>query len=141
MTHVRIASAAEALLPYCRPWSGRVQDPCFTTYAEMTVFAAGIGYWKARGAEVAACSDFIENTQPYPIDFSVFKSPTLYPIVLMLGLVTCKSRNAVADDERLARALEDYSAIGFSEMKNRLASTTPTEFHIELAELLLKASA
>lgn len=139
MPNVRIPKAAVPLLPFCKPWSGRKSNACFSTYADLIMFAAGLGFRQLRGMPAPSCLAFIEDDQPYPIDFSVFKNPgqQLYALVLLLGLVAAKSREVVRDEEQLARIVENYSAMGFKELTEKLSATTPEEFHVELAHLLV----
>jgi hypothetical protein len=105
------------------------------------MFAAGVGFQDLRAKSAPSCSSFIDDGQPYPIDFSVFKSPgqQLYPLVLLLGLASTKSHETVRDEEHLAKIVENYAAIGFRNLTEKLTATTPEEFHVELAQLLLDA--
>jgi len=141
MAHVRIPKVAEEMLPFCKPWQGRLSNACFATYADLMMFAAGMGYQKMGAKAPPQCQLFVEEKQPYPIEFSVFKHPgqQLYPLVLLLGLASIKSHDAVRDEERLVRVVENYAAIGFQELSKKLAATTPDVFHIELAQCLLDA--
>lgn len=141
MAQVRIPKTAEEMLPFCKPWSARVPNACFSTYADLMMFAAGIGYQKMGGKAPPQCQIFVEEKQPYPIEFSVFKSPgqQLYSLVLLLGLATVKNHDVVREEERLVRIVENYAAIGFQELSKKLAATTPDVFHIELAQCLLDA--
>jgi dnd system-associated protein 4 len=142
MAQVRVPKNAEALLPFCRPWVAQLPTACFSTYADLMMFAAGVGFQKLDGKLPPQCQLFVEEKQPHPIDFSVFKSPgqQLYPLVLLLGLASIKSHNAVRDEERLVRIVENYAAIGFDELRRKLAASTPEHFHVELAEQLLEAA-
>ncbi len=142
MPNIRVPKAAVPLLPFCKPWSGRMSNACFNTYADLIMFATGLGFRQLRGTSAPSCHAFIDDGQPYPIDFSVFKNPgqQLYPLVLLLGLVTAKSREVVRDEEQLARIVENYAAIGLKELTEKLAAATPEEFHVELAQLLLDAA-
>jgi hypothetical protein len=142
MAQVRIPQAAEPLLLFCRPWSEKVENACFSTYAEMVVFAAGCGFRDLDGSKAPQCIAFIEGRQPYPIDFGVFKSESqqVYPLVLMLVLATLKKHEAVRDEERMCRVLEDYAAAGFKVLVKLLAGSTAEGYHNELAQLLLQAS-
>lgn len=142
MPNIRIPKAAATLLPFCRPWPGKMPNACFSTYADLIVFAAGLGLRQLRGTPAPSCHSFIDESQPYPIDFSVFKNPglQLYPFVLLLGLVTAKGREVVGDEEQLARTVENYAALGLMELAKILSATTPQEFHVELAQLLLDAA-
>lgn len=142
MPNIRIPKAAVTLLPFCRPWPGRMPNACFNTYADLIMFAAGLGFRQLRGTPAPSCHEFIDDGQPYPIDFSVFKNPgqQLYQLVLLLGLVTAKGREVVGDEEKLARIVENISALGFKELAKMLAATTPEEFHVELAQLLVDAT-
>ena len=141
MAQVRIPKIAEEILPFCKPWSGRQPNACFSTYADLMMFAAGIGYQKMSGKTPPQCQVFVEEKQPYPIEFSVFKSPgqQLYSLVLLLGLATVKNHDVVREEERLVRIVENYAAIGLQELRKKLAATTPDVFHIELAQCLLDA--
>lgn len=142
MPNVRVPKAAITLLPYCRPWPGKRSNACFGTYADLIMFAAGLGFRRLRGAMAPSARAFIEDDQPYPIDFSVFKNPgqQLYPLVLMLGLVSAQSREVVRDEEQLVRIVENYATVGFQELADKLSATTPEEFHVELAQLLVDAA-
>ena len=106
------------------------------------MFAAGIGFQKLNGKAAPQCHSFVEEKQPHPIDFSVFKSPgqQLYPLVLLLGLASIKSHDAVRDEERLVRVVENYAAAGFQELSKKLAVSTPEHFHVELAVLLVEVA-
>jgi hypothetical protein len=142
MPNVRIPQAAKKLLPFCKPWQSRFQNACFATYADLVMFAVGVGFGELKGARAPECREFIDDGQPYPIDFSVFKSPgqQLYPLVLLVGLASAKSREVVRDDEQLTRLIENLAAVGFQKLSNRLAATTPEEFHVELARMLLEVA-
>lgn len=142
MAQVRVPKSAEKLLPFCRPWVAKLPNACFATYADLMMFAAGVGYQTLGGKLPPQCHSFVEEKQPYPIDFSVFKSPgqQLYSLVLLLGLAFTKSHDVVRDEECLARGVEDYAAVGFQELSNKLAESTPESFHIVLAELLSEAA-
>lgn len=142
MAQVRIPQVAEPLLPFCRPWSERLENACFSTYAELMVFAAGCGFRELDGGKAPQCVTFIEGRQPYPIDFGVFKSEShqMYPLVLMLALAALKKHETVRDEERLAKVVEDYAAAGFKVLGKLLAGSTPEGFHKDLAQLLLDAS-
>jgi hypothetical protein len=106
------------------------------------MFAAGIGFRKMGGKSPPQCHAFIEEKQPYPIDFNVFKNPgqQLYPLVLLLGLASTRSHDAVRDEERLVRVVENYAAVGFQELCRKLATSTPEHFHVDLAEHLLEVA-
>lgn len=142
MAQVRVPKAAEELLPFCRPWVAKLPNACFATYADLMMFAAGVGFQKLDGKSPPQCHLFVEEKQPHPIDFSVFKSPgqQLYPLVLLLGLASIKSHEAVRDEERLVRVVENYAAVGFQELGKKLAASTPEHFHVELAEYLLEVA-
>lgn len=142
MPNVRVPKAAMPLLPFCKPWPSRRSNACFSTYADLIMFAAGVGFRQLHGAVAPSAQVFIEDDQPYPIDFSVFKNPgqQLYPLVLLLGLASVKSREVVRDEEQLARIVENYAAAGFKELTEKLSATTPEEFHVELAQLLIDAA-
>jgi hypothetical protein len=141
MATVRIPQSAAPLLPFCKPWPGRTGNPCFTTYADLMIFAAGLGYSKLAGRHAPPCGAFLEDGQPVPIPFEVFKGSNLglYPFVLLLSLASEKSHQAVRDEERLARTVENYANLGFTELTHRLAATTPEELHVELAQLLTES--
>lgn len=143
MANIRVPKVAEKLLPFCKPWANPLPNACFRTYADLIMFAAGFGFQQLRGQPVHRCSTFIENEQPYPIDFSVLKNPgqQLYPLVLLLGLAAEKSHEIVRDDERLAKTIENYASVGCEMLVTKLATTTSEEFHVELAQLLLDAAA
>jgi len=106
------------------------------------IFAAGLGYQQFTGRHVPPCGAFIEDAQPVPIPFEVFKGSNLglYPFVLLLSLASENSHQAVRDEERLAHTIENYANLGFSDLTRRLAATTPDEFHVELARLLSESS-
>lgn len=142
MPNIRVPNAAEPLLPFCKPWSGRVANPSFATYADLIMFAAGVGFSHLAGRSAPPCPAFIEDRQPYAIDFTVFKNPAsqLYPLILLLSLASEKTHQAVRDEERLARTVENYASVGLQQLAQKLATTTPEEFHIELAQLLVDAA-
>lgn len=142
MAQVRVPKAGEEMLPLCRPWPGKLPNACFATYADLMMFAAGVGFQKLDGKSPPQCHSFVEERQPYPIDFGVFKSPgqQLYPLVLLLGLASIKNHDAVRDEERLVRVVENYAAVGFQELTKKLAASTPEHFHVDLAELLLEVA-
>ena len=141
MAQVRIPQVAEPLLPFCKPWAGRLANACFSTYAELMIFAAGCGFRDLEGGKAPQCVAFTEGRQPNPIDFGVFKSESqqVYPLLLMLGLATLKKHEAVRDEERLAKMVEDYAAVGLKVLTKLLENSTPEGFHVELAQLLLEA--
>ncbi len=142
MPHIRVPEVAEPLLPFCKPWSRRMPTACFNTYADLIIFAAGFGFRELHGTSAPSCHAFIDDRQPYPIDLSVFKNSgqQLYPLILLLGLVTAKSREVVRDEEQLARIVENYAAFGLKELVAKLTATTPEEFHVDLAQLLIDAA-
>ncbi len=140
MSAIRVPHVAAQVLQFCKPWPNRVSNPCFGTYADLMIFAAGLGYHELRGRVVPTCDQFLE--QPLPIPFEIFKGSNLglFPFVLLLSLASEKSYNAVRDEERLARTVENYAAVGFGELERRRAATTPDEFHIELAQLIAETT-
>ena len=140
MATIRIPQSAVPLLDFCKPWPARRGNPCFATYADMMIFAAGLGYSKQHGRQPPPCKSFIEDGQPVPIPFEVFKGSNLglYPFVLLLSLASENSHQAVRDEERLARTVENYANVGLADLQRRLEATTPEEFHVELAKLLLQ---
>ncbi len=142
MAQVRVPRSAEALLPFCRPWVSRMPNACFATYADLMMFAAGVGFQKLEGKPAPQCHSFVEEKQPHPIDFNVFKNPgqQLYPLVLLLGLASIKNHDAVRDEERLVRIIEDHADVGFHDLSKKLNASTPEHFHVELAELLLEVA-
>lgn len=142
MAQVRVPKTAEEMLPFCRPWSAKLPNACFATYADLMMFAAGVGFQTLGGKSPPQCHSFVEEKQPHPIDFNVFKSPgqQLYPLVLLLGLASIKSHDAVRDEERLVRVVENYAAVGFQELSKKLAASTPEHFHVELAVQLVEVA-
>lgn len=140
MATVRTPHAATPLLQFCKPYAGRTSNPCFGSYADLMIFAAGVGYNHLKGRQPPPCTTFIEDGQPVPIPFEVFKGSNLglYPFVLLLSLASENSHQAVRDEERLARTVENYANVGLAELQRRLEATTPEEFHVELAKLLLQ---
>lgn len=142
MATIRIPQSAATLLQFCKPWPGRTSNPCFSTYADLMIFAAGLGHSQSARGPAPSCNAFIEDGQPVPIPFDVFKGSNLglYPFVLLLSLASENSYQTVRDEERLARTVENYAAIGFLELARRLAATTPEEFHVELAQFLVESS-
>jgi dnd system-associated protein 4 len=139
MAHVRVPKAAEELLPFCRPFPSRTPNACFATYADLMIFAAGLGFQSLAGKPAPQCQHFIEERHPYPIEFSIFKNSgqQLYPLVLLLGIAAIKRHEIVRDEDRLVRIVENYAAVGFDELRRMLAATTPALFHVELAQSLL----
>jgi hypothetical protein len=140
MSSVRIPLTAESLLPFCRPFSGRRENACFSTYADLVIFAAGYGYSHLQGTVAPACRDFIEGRQPHPIDYGVFRNSS-YPILLLLCIATTKNTAAVRDDDEVIRVLENFAAVGFGALAQKLAQSNPDEFHVELAQLVLESAA
>lgn len=140
MATVRAPQAAIPLLQFCKPYPGRTTNPCFGSYADLLIFAAGVGYNHLKGSQPSPCAGFIEDGQPVPIPFEVFKGSNLglYPFVLLLSLASEHSHQAVRDEERLARTVENYANVGLAELQRRLEATTPEEFPIELAKLFLQ---
>lgn len=137
MSQVRVPRSGSVLLPFCRPWPERRDNACFESYAEMMVFAAGIGYSKTRQKRPPGCGDFLE--QPYPIPLDIFKSLQLFPILLLLGLAVTGEHRIARDEKRISGVLEDYANLGFREMTTLLKNTTPEEMHVELARVLVDA--
>lgn len=135
MSQVRVPQSASTLLPFCRPWHDRRDNACFESYAEMIVFAAGVGYTTNQQKRPPGCGDFLE--QPYPISIDVFKSLQLFPILLLLGLAVTREHRMARDERRISGLLEDYADLGFREMMKLLNRTTPEEMHIELAQVLV----
>ncbi len=142
MAQVRIPKTAESLLPFCRTWSGRNKNACFATYAEMMVFAAGCGFHFLEGDKPPQCVSFVSNNQPNPIDLMIFKneSQQAYPLILMLALAALKKHEAIRDEERLCKLIEDYGAVGLNELAKRLEMSGADDFHVELARLLQETS-
>ena len=141
MAQVRIPTLAKKILPFCRPWQIKQANACFATYADLMMFAAGLGYQKMDGQQPPPqCQEFLEGQQPYPIEFSVFKNPgqQLYPLVLLLGLAASNTHDVVKDEERLARIVENYATIGFQKLDSMLDQTGAEGFHVELLKCLMK---
>src|SRR5258706_15415617 len=103
MAQVRVPKVAEEMLPFCRPWSGKLPNACFATYADLMMLAAGVGFRRLGGKPPPQCHLFLDEARPGPIDFGVFKhsGQQLYPLVLLLGLAAIKSHEAVRDEDRL----------------------------------------
>lgn len=73
MATVRAPQTATPLLQFCKPYPGRATNPCFGSYADLLVFAAGVGYDALKGEQPPPCPAFLEDAQPVPIPFEVFK--------------------------------------------------------------------
>jgi hypothetical protein len=135
MSQVRLPLTAEAFLPFCRPWQESRENTVFESYAEMMVFATGLGFQMEGPAVPQICDTFLEH--PYPISLDVFKSQQYFSILLLVGLAVTKDHQVARDEKRLCGLMENFAHLGFSEMKRVLAGTTPEEFHVELAQLLV----
>lgn len=140
MSSVRIPQSAEPLLPFCRPFAGRRENACFGTYADLVIFAAGYGYSHLSGGAAPGCREFIEGRQPHPIDYGVFRNSS-YPILLLLCIATTQNTAAVRNDDEVIRSLENFAAVGFGALAQKLSQTNPDEFHVELAQLILESAA
>ena len=137
MSQVRVSTAAEEILAYCRPWHERKGTTCFDSYAEMVIFSAGLGFSKAGRRRPKSAVDFL--SQPNPISVDVFKSQQLYPIMLLLALAVTKDNQIAKDEKRICAILEDFAEIGFRELKKVLDQSNPQEFHIELGRLVAES--
>lgn len=134
MAQLRIPAEAKDLLPFCRPSEECDDRPCFETYAELLTFAACLAF-RERGAEKPVpCKSFL--TSPSPVDLAVFKNQRLYPHLLALALAVTQNHSVSIRDEDLARLIEDYAQVGCHILVRRLANTTPSEFHADLARLI-----
>jgi hypothetical protein len=138
MSQVRVPKSAEVILPFCRPWHDRHGSACFDSYADMVVFAAGLGFSKVGKNRPQGVSDFLD--QPYPISIDVFKNQHLYPVLLLLSFAVIESSQIARDEKRICGILEDYAEVGFLALKKLLSDTTAQEFHIELGRLILETS-
>ena len=138
MSQVRVPATAEPLLPFCRPFHDRRDNAFFESYAEMLVFAAGVGYAKSPQKRPSTCSDFLD--QPYPIPTEYFKSLQLFPIMLLLALAATKDHRVAKDEKRLAAILEDYANLGMRELGAVLKNTTPEEMHVDVARFVVDAA-
>lgn len=137
MSQVRIPKAAESILPFCRPWHERLSNTCFESYAEMVIFAAGLGFYKSGKSKPQGKDSFL--SQPYPISVDVFKSQQLYPIMLLLALAVTKNSQIARDEKQICGILEDYAEVGFLELNKMLSASNPQEFHIELGRLIAES--
>jgi len=138
MSQVRISNSAQAVLPFCRPWHDRRGNTCFESYAEMVVFAAGLGFSKVGKRKPHCAGDFL--SQPYPISVDVFKSQQLFPIMLLLALAITKNSQIARDEKKICGIFEDYAEVGFLELNKLLSESNPQEFHIELGRLIAETN-
>ena len=138
MSHIRVPRSAQATLPFCRPWHDRQGSVCFDSYADMVVFAAGLGFSKVGKSRPQGVSDFLD--QPNPISIDVFKNLNLYPILLLLSFAVIENSQIARDEKRICGILEDYAEVGFLALKKLLSETTAQEFHIELGRLIVETS-
>lgn len=136
MSQVRITNTAESILPFCRPWHDRYDNTCFESYAEMVIFAAGLGFSVIGKRPPPSASSFLD--QPYPISIEIFISQQLFPIMLLLALAVSKDKQIARDEKKICGILEDYADKGFLELNKLLSKSNPQEFHIELGRLIVK---
>jgi len=138
MSQIRIPSSGNTFLQFCRPWPESRELVFFETYADLMVFATGIGFQKIGQSSVSTCSGFLD--QPNPISLDVFKSLQTYSILLLVGLAVTNDHRIARDEKRLCGFIEDYAASGFLEMKRMLENTTPEEFHVELSQYMVSST-
>jgi len=138
MSLVRVPKSAESVLAFCRPWHDRQGSTCFDSYAELVVFAAGLGFSKVGKRRPEGVGDFL--VQPNPISVDVFKSQQLFAIMLLLAMAVTESSGVARDEKRICGILEDYSEVGFLELNKLLSQSNPQEFHIELARLIAETN-
>jgi len=136
MATIRISASAEPLFPLCRSSSTCLEDACFTTYAELIIFAASMGYEKCAGSKPSEPKVFFSN--PYPVDFSIFKGE-MYPIILLICLATAHSHKIAQDEDKMARVIEAYAEAGFRELEGILKNSTPADFNYTLAHRFTQA--
>jgi dnd system-associated protein 4 len=116
MASIRIPKELKPLLPLCRSFTGPRQDDNknaapFETFADLMVFAAAAGFHHLHGAAPnKKAKDFLD--QPNPIDFSIFKSDTRHPVLLLIALATSKDKDIVRDEEMICRLTEDFAKAG-----------------------------
>lgn len=136
MSQVRVSSSAEELLPFCRPWQEKKGVVCFESYAEMVVFASGIGFSLVGKKKPAKAKGFLEK--PYPIGIEVFQreGKSLYPIMLLIALAVTRDNQVARNEKAVCGLIEDYSEVGFKKLLEILSESTAQEFHIELARLI-----
>jgi dnd system-associated protein 4 len=115
MATIRIPKELKPLLPLCRSYTGHRQEDKaaapFETFADLMVFAAAAGFHHLHGAPPKKpCADFLD--QPNPIDFSIFKSDSRHPILLLIALATSKDKDVVREEEVICRLTEDFAKAG-----------------------------
>lgn len=138
MSLVRVPKSAEPTLAFCRPWHNRQGSTCFDSYAELVVFAAGLGFSKVGNRRPEGVGDFL--TQPNPISVDVFKSQQLFAIMLLLAMAVTESSAVARDERKICGILEDYAEVGFLDLNKLLSGSNPQEFHIELGRLIAETS-
>jgi dnd system-associated protein 4 len=134
MSQVRVSDIAEDLLPFCRPWPEKRGVVCFESYAEMVVFASGLGFSLSGKKTPSTAKGFLER--PNPISIEVFQKQQLFPIMLLLALAVTGDNQVARDENRVCGIVENYAEVGFKELKRILSESTHEEFHIEVGRLI-----
>lgn len=132
MATIRIPSSASELLPFCARHSDPHKQTCFDTYAHMLVTAAGIGFHRGGNARAVTCRSFLNN--PGPIDLSIFRSQSLMPQMLAMGIVCLSDPEAATDENELTKLIEDLAGEGLMEMERLLQQDGIASFPWKLAE-------
>ena len=138
MSQTRIPKTAESILPFCRPWHARRSNVCFESYAEMMIFAASLGFYYGGKRPALSSKDYL--LQPNPISVDVYKGSQmrLFPNLLLLALAEKKDKSVSKDDKEICNIVEDYSHLGFVRLEKLLSKSSPEEFHIDVARLIIE---
>jgi dnd system-associated protein 4 len=138
MARIRIPIEAQPLLRFCDRNEPHEDNACFSTNADMVIFAAGYGFHRLGKQPPSGCSAFLSS--PEPIDLDVFRNRQLFPLILLLGMTVAGNYEIARQEERLATLMENYAAAGFAALAKKLENSTPQEFHIDMARLLEEAA-
>ncbi len=136
MATIRIPSSASELLPFCARHPDPHKQTCFDTYAHLLVTAAAMGFHCGGHARTPTCRSFIN--QPGPIDLAVFRSQSLMPQMLAMGMVCLPIPDNATDEAELAKLIEDLAEEGLIAMERILQHDGIASFPLRLAEWIAK---
>jgi hypothetical protein len=132
MATIRMPSSAVELLSFCSRHTDPHKQTCFETYAHLLVAAAAMGFRITGQSKPTRCKSFLKL--PGPIDLAIFRSQSLMPQMMSMGVVCLPDPEQVTDDAELATLIEDLAEEGLTEMELLLKRDGVSSFPWNLAE-------
>lgn len=131
MATIRIPSSALEILPFCARHGEPHGQTCFDTYAHLIVAAAAMGFHHGGNARTEKCRSFLN--QPGPIDLSIFRSQSLMPQMIAMGIVCLPTPEDAIDENQIAQLIEDLAQAGLLQMERLLQKDGISGFPWNLA--------